>query len=196
MAGLNKVTLIGNLGADPELRHTQSGQAVCNMRMATTETWNDKNTGERQERTEWHTLVVWGKLGETCAQYLGKGRQVYVEGGLQSREYEDREGAQKRVWEINVRNVVFLSDGTKRGGQGGGQGGGQQQGGGGQGGGQQQGGGGWGGQGGGQQGGGGQGGGQQQGGGGWGGGQQQGGGGWGGQGGGSSPIPDDDPIPF
>ena len=122
MAGVNKAILIGNLGRDPELRYTQSGQAVVNFSIATTETWNDKN-GERQERTEWHRIVAWGKTGELCAQYLSKGRTVYIEGRIQTREWEDREGNKRTTTEINAQNVTFLGGGGGAGGSGGGGGG-------------------------------------------------------------------------
>ena len=122
MAGINKAILIGNLGRDPELRYTQSGQAVVNFSIATTETWNDKN-GERQERTEWHRIVAWGKTGELCAQYLSKGRTVYIEGRIQTREWEDREGNKRTTTEINAQNVTFLGGGGGAGGSGGGGGG-------------------------------------------------------------------------
>ncbi len=108
MAGVNKVILIGNLGRDPELRYTQSGQAVANFTLATTENWNDRGSGERVERTEWHRIVVWGRSGEMCAKYLAKGRTVYVEGRLQTREWEDREGQKRRTTEINAQTVQFL----------------------------------------------------------------------------------------
>ena len=108
MAGVNKVILVGNLGRDPELRYTQNGQAVVNFTLATSENWKDKNTGERQERTEWHRIVVWGRAGENCAQYLSKGRTVYVEGRLQTREWEDKEGQKRRTTEINAQTVQFL----------------------------------------------------------------------------------------
>ena len=86
MAGLNKVMLIGNLGKDPEVRYTPSGQAVANFNIATNESWTDK-AGQKQERTEWHRIVVWGKAAELCGEYLSKGRQVYIEGKLQTREW-------------------------------------------------------------------------------------------------------------
>jgi single-strand DNA-binding protein len=120
MAGVNKVILIGNLGRDPELRYTQNGQAVVNFNIATSENWIDKSSGERQERTEWHRIVVWGRTGEMCAKYLSKGRTVYVEGRLQTREWEDREGQKRRTTEVNAQTVQFL--GGPRG-SGGGQGG-------------------------------------------------------------------------
>ena len=89
MASVNKVFLIGNLGGDPEVRYTAGGTSVCNFRMATTDSWTDKQSGQRQERTEWHRVVVWGKQGENCGQYLKKGRPCHVEGRLQTREWED-----------------------------------------------------------------------------------------------------------
>ncbi|MCA9511311.1 MAG: single-stranded DNA-binding protein [Myxococcota bacterium] len=115
MAGVNKVILIGNLGRDPELRYTQSGQAVANFSIATSENWNDKSSGERVERTEWHRIVAWGRTAELAAQYLSKGRTVYVEGRLQTREYEDRDGVKRRVTEVVASNITFLGG---RGGEG------------------------------------------------------------------------------
>jgi single-strand DNA-binding protein len=112
MASVNKVILIGNLGADPEVRYTSNGQAVTELRMATSEQWTDKD-GQRQERTEWHAVSVWGKTAELCGQYLAKGRKVYVEGRLESREYTDKEGVKRKVWEVRADKVTFL-DGTKR----------------------------------------------------------------------------------
>ena len=106
-AGVNKVILIGNLGRDPELRYTQSGQAVANFTLATTESWN-KREGGREERTEWHRIVAWGRTAELCAQYLSKGRTVYVEGRLQTRDWEDREGNKRTTTEINAQTVQFL----------------------------------------------------------------------------------------
>lgn len=115
MAGINKAIIIGNLGADPELRYTQSGQAVGNFRIATNEKWKDKD-GDMQERTEWHRIVVWGKTAENCEKYLAKGRQVYVEGRLQTNEWEDKDGNKRYTTEIVAQTVQFLS-----GGDGGGQ---------------------------------------------------------------------------
>lgn len=207
MSSVNRVILVGHLGADPELRYTNGGTAVCSLRIATTETWTDKD-GQRQERTEWHQISVWGKQAENCGQYLAKGRQVYVEGRLQSREYDDKEGVKRKVWEIQADRVNFLGGGREGGeaegcghggggggsgggrgnsgggGSGGGSGGGQGGGGGGSGGGWGQGG---------NSGGGGRQGGGQGGQGGGGGKPQGGGGGWGGGGGGGF---DDDPVPF
>lgn len=107
MSSVNKVILIGHLGADPELRYTQGGQAVASMRLATSESWTDRD-GQKQERTEWHSITVWGKQAESCAQHLAKGRQVFIEGRLQSREYEDREGVTRKVWEIQADRVTFI----------------------------------------------------------------------------------------
>ena len=118
MAGVNKAILIGNLGRDPELRYTQNGQAVVNFTLATSETWNDKASGEKVERTEWHRIVVWGKTGELCAQYLTKGRSVYVEGRIQTREWEDKEGQKRRTTEINAQSVKFLGGGPRGSGPG------------------------------------------------------------------------------
>ncbi|MFZ5468696.1 MAG: single-stranded DNA-binding protein [Myxococcota bacterium] len=115
--GVNKAILIGNLGADPEVRFTPSGQAVANFRIATSESWNDKS-GQKQERTEWHRIVVWGKLAELCGEYLKKGRQCYVEGRLQTREWTDKEGKKNYTTEVVANQVVFLGgrDGAARGG--------------------------------------------------------------------------------
>jgi len=119
MAGVNKAILVGNLGRDPELRHTQNGQAVVNFTLATSENWTDKN-GERVERTEWHRIVVWGKTGEMCAQYLSKGRTVYVEGRIQTREWEDKDGNKRYTTEINAQTVNFIGPRTRSGESGGG----------------------------------------------------------------------------
>lgn len=104
---INKVILIGNLGQDPELRYTPSGTAVCNMRLATNEAYRDVE-GNLVERTEWHSLVAWGRLAEICNQYLRKGSKVYVEGALQTRSWEDREGNTRYTTEIKVRELVML----------------------------------------------------------------------------------------
>ncbi len=105
--GVNKAILIGNLGADPEVRFTPGGQAVANFRIATSESWNDKN-GQKQERVEWHRIVVWGKVAELCGEYLKKGRQCYVEGRLQTREWNDKEGKKNFTTEVVANNVTFL----------------------------------------------------------------------------------------
>lgn len=107
MSGLNKVMLIGRLGRDPEIRYTQQGLAVVNLSIATSEQWTDKNTGDRQERTEWHRVVVFGKQAETCERYLNKGSQIYVEGRLQTRSYE-KDGQTHYSTEIIVSNFQFL----------------------------------------------------------------------------------------
>jgi single-strand DNA-binding protein len=174
MAGsVNKVILIGNLGAKPELKYLPSGQAVCEMRLATNEVFTDKNN-QRQERTEWHRVVVWGKTAENCAQYLDKGRSCYVEGRLQTRSWDDKNTGEKRyMTEIVASQVTFLGGGPGGGEGGGGGGGGYRRGGG-------------------------------EGGGGYGGGRGRGGGGGGGGGGGHDGPPDDfgpppggdDDIPF
>jgi single-strand DNA-binding protein len=104
---VNKVILIGNLGRDPEVRFTPSGQAVARFSVATTERWRDQQ-GQPQERTEWHNVVVWGKQAEACGQYLAKGRQVYVEGRIQSRSYDDKDGNKRTVVEIIAQTVRFL----------------------------------------------------------------------------------------
>jgi single-strand DNA-binding protein len=114
MASVNKVILVGNLGRDPELRYTQSGQAVANFSLATTDRFSSRD-GDRQERTEWHRIVTWGKTAENCAQYLAKGRSVYVEGRLQTNEWEDKEGQKRRTTEIVAQTVQFLG-GSGQGG--------------------------------------------------------------------------------
>lgn len=107
-ASINKVILIGNLGAKPELKYLPSGQAVCELRLATNEKWKDKDE-KTQERTEWHRVVVWGKQGENCAKYLDKGRPVYVEGRLQTRSWDDKTSGEKRyMTEIVAQSVQFL----------------------------------------------------------------------------------------
>lgn len=107
MASVNKVIILGNLGRDPELRHTANSKAVATLRVATNEVWNDAS-GERQERTEWHTVVVWGRQAENCAQYLSKGRSVYVEGRLQTRKWQDKEGHDRYTTEIVADRVQFV----------------------------------------------------------------------------------------
>lgn len=114
MASINKVFLIGNLGKDPEVRYTPSGQAVANFSLATTDVWNDKS-GERQERTEWHRIVVWGKQAEHCGEYLRKGRSVHIEGKLQTREWDDKSGQKRYTTEIVANAVTFLGGGRDSG---------------------------------------------------------------------------------
>jgi single-strand DNA-binding protein len=105
---INKVILIGNLGKDPELRHTQSGTPVASFSIATSERWKDKN-GEQQERTEWHNIVAWSRLGELCNEYLNKGSKVYVEGKLQTRKWQDQNGNDRYTTEIVARDIQFLT---------------------------------------------------------------------------------------
>jgi single-strand DNA-binding protein len=108
MAGINKVILVGNLGKDPELRTTQDGQKVCSFSIATSEAWTDKS-GQKQEKTEWHRVTVWGRQAENCAQYLSKGRQVYVEGKLSYRQWDDKETGQKKyATDIIANTIQFL----------------------------------------------------------------------------------------
>jgi single-strand DNA-binding protein len=105
---VNKVTLIGRLGKDPELKYTASGTPFCRFSMATDDVWNDKNSGERQEKTEWHNIVAWDRLAEICNQYLTKGQLVYIEGALQTREWDDQDGNKRRITEIRARDMVML----------------------------------------------------------------------------------------
>ena len=182
--GVNKVILVGNLGADPELRYTPNGTAVAQFSLATARNWKD-NTGQRQEKTEWHRIVVWGKQAEFCGEYLAKGRQIYMEGRIEYRTWNDKEGNKRYTTEIIAQEIQFVGS---RGDNGGGGGGGGSYGGGGGGGG--------------SYGGGGGGGGSYGGGSGGGGGGSYGGGGSGG-GGGNQPEPDfgpppitDDDVPF
>lgn len=104
---LNKVILIGNLGRDPEVRYTGNGTAVANFTLATNERWRDRN-GERQERTEWHRIVAWARLAEICAEYLRKGQQIYIEGRIQTREWEDRDGNKRYTTEIVANDMQML----------------------------------------------------------------------------------------
>ncbi len=120
-SGVNKVILIGRLGSDPEVRYTNNGGAVANFNMATNESWTDKS-GQKQERTEWHRVVVWGKLGELCGQYLAKGRQAFVEGRLQTRDWADKEGVKRYTTEIVAQNIQFLGAPGERTGAGAGAG--------------------------------------------------------------------------
>lgn len=120
--GVNKVILIGNLGQDPEVRFTPSGTAVANLNLATTDTWMDRQSGQRQERTEWHRVVMFNKLAEIAQQYLKKGSKLYVEGRLQTRKWQDQNGQDKYSTEI-VANDMQMLDGRGDGGQGGGFGG-------------------------------------------------------------------------
>ena len=107
MASVNKVILVGNLGRDPEVRYTPGGSAVANFTLATTDRWNDPS-GEKKERTEWHRIVVWGKQAEIAGEYLRKGRQVYVEGSLQTREWTDRDGNKRYTTEVRAQRFQML----------------------------------------------------------------------------------------
>lgn len=108
MAGVNKVILLGRLGADPEVRYTTSGTAVANFNVATSEEWKDRTSGEKQSRTEWHRVVAFGRLGEICGEFLHKGKQVYLEGRLQTRSWEDKEGSTRYTTEIVARDMQML----------------------------------------------------------------------------------------
>ena len=118
MGSVNKVILVGNLGRDAELRYTPGGAAVAKFSLATTETWNDKS-GQKQERTEWHNIDIWGKQAETLTEYLRKGKQVYVEGRLQTDEYTDKEGVKRKSTKVRGDRIVLLGGGGGRGGGGG-----------------------------------------------------------------------------
>jgi single-strand DNA-binding protein len=115
---INKVILVGRLGRDPELKYTASGTPFCRFSMATDDSWVDKGSGEKTEKTEWHNIVVWNKLAEICNNYLTKGKMVYIEGSLQTREWDDKEGVKRKTTEIRCNDMMML------GGPGGGGGGG------------------------------------------------------------------------
>lgn len=119
MSGLNKAMIIGRLGKDPEIRYTTGGMAIANFSIATSEEWKDKESNEKKERTEWHRIVAFGKLGEICGEYLSKGKQVYIEGRIQTRSWDDKEGNRKYTTEIVASDVQFLDrkdsgDSTKK----------------------------------------------------------------------------------
>jgi single-strand DNA-binding protein len=120
--GVNKVILVGNLGRDPEVRYTAGGTAVANLRLATTEQWKDKQSGERKEQTEWHTVVLFGRLGEIAGEYLKKGRTVYVEGSLRTRKWQDKDGNDRYSTEVVASDMQMLGgpggagEGEARGG--------------------------------------------------------------------------------
>ena len=105
---INKVTLLGRLGRDPELKYTSAGTAYCRFSVATDDSWTDRSSGERQERTEWHNVVAWERLAEICGQYLAKGRQVYIEGSISSRQWEDKDGNKRTSFDIRARDMVLL----------------------------------------------------------------------------------------
>ncbi|HTY99713.1 MAG TPA: single-stranded DNA-binding protein [Rhodocyclaceae bacterium] len=108
MASVNKVILVGNLGADPEMRYMPNGDAVCNIRIATTESWKDKQSGEKRELTEWHRVVFYRKLAEIAGQYLKKGSQVYLEGRIRTRKWQDKEGQERYTTEIEANEMQML----------------------------------------------------------------------------------------
>ena len=115
MASVNKVTLVGNLGADPEMRYLPSGEAVVNLRLATTDTWKDKD-GNKQEATEWHRVSYFGRQAEVCGQYLKKGSQIYVEGSIRTRKYQDKDGVEKYATEIRGDRMQMLGSRQGMGG--------------------------------------------------------------------------------
>lgn len=108
MAGVNKVILIGNLGADPEVRHLQNGASVANFRIATTETYKDKTTGEKREQTEWHSIVAWRGLAEITERFLRKGSKVYIEGKLRTRKWQDKDGIERYTTEVHADEMNML----------------------------------------------------------------------------------------
>lgn len=109
--GVNKVIIVGNLGADPELRHTSNGTAIATLRLATSESWTDKQTGEKQERTEWHRAKIFGRLAEIAGEYLKKGRQVYIEGSLRTEKYTDKDSIERYSTDIVVSEMQMLGSG-------------------------------------------------------------------------------------
>lgn len=116
MSGVNKVIIVGRLGSDPEVKTVSSGQTVCRLSVATSENWTDRD-GQKQERTEWHRIVIWGRIAEVCGQHLSKGRQVYLEGRLQTRSWEDQQGQKKYTTEIVANTVQFLGSNDRSQGQ-------------------------------------------------------------------------------
>ena len=108
MSGINKVILVGNLGNDPEIKYTAGGTPMARFSIATSEQWTDKASGEKKERTEWHRIIVWNKLAELCGQYLQKGRQVYIEGNLQTRSWDDKDGIKRYTTEVRAQTIQFL----------------------------------------------------------------------------------------
>jgi single-strand DNA-binding protein len=117
MGSVNKVILVGNLGRDAELRYTPGGAPVATLNLATTEVWNDKASGQKQEKTEWHRIVLWGKSAEALSEYLTKGKQIYVEGRLQTRKWQDKDGNDKYSTEIRSDRIVLLGGGGGGGGR-------------------------------------------------------------------------------
>lgn len=130
MGSVNKAIILGNLGKDPELKYTPAGKAVCNFSVATNEVWKDKS-GEKKEKVEWHRVVVWGDQAENCSKYLTKGCSVYVEGRIQTRSWDDKDGNKKYTTEITADRIVFLGGGKDDEGGGRSSGGGKSSGGGG-----------------------------------------------------------------
>lgn len=114
MSGVNKVIIVGRLGADPEVKQVGQSQTVARLSVATSENWTGKD-GNKQERTEWHRIVVWGRQAESCGKYLSKGRQIYVEGRLQTRQWEDQQGQKRYTTEIVASQVQFIGGGAERG---------------------------------------------------------------------------------
>ena len=115
MAGVNKAIVVGNLGRDPEMRYTPSGVPVATFSIATSEEWKDKDSGQKQERTDWHRIVAWRGLAEICGKYLRKGSQVYIEGKIQTRSWEDRDGVQRYTTEIIAQNMQMLGSPARQG---------------------------------------------------------------------------------
>ena len=113
MASVNKVILVGRLGADPEMKYTSTGTGVCRFNLATSENWTGKD-GQKQERTEWHRVIAWTKLGELCNEYLKKGRQAYIEGRIQTRSWDDKNGTKRYTTEVVATTVQFLGSGGER----------------------------------------------------------------------------------
>ena len=120
MGSVNKVILVGNLGRDAELRYTPGGAPVATLNLATTEVWNDKTSGQKQEKTEWHRIVLWGKSAESLSEYLTKGKQIFVEGRLQTRKWQDKDGHEKYTTEIRADRITLLGGGGGGGGMAGG----------------------------------------------------------------------------
>ena len=118
MGSVNKVILVGNLGRDAELRYTPGGAAVATLNLATTEVWNDKASGQKQEKTEWHRITLWGKQAESLSEYLTKGKQIYVEGRLQTRKWQDKDGNDKYTTEIRADRITLLGSGGGGGARG------------------------------------------------------------------------------
>lgn len=114
MRGVNKVTLIGNVGADPETRYTQNGSAITTLRLATSDSWTDKQSGQKQERTEWHRVKMFGKLAEVAGEYVKKGRQIYVEGSIRTEKYTDKEGAERFSTDIIANEMQLLGGERQR----------------------------------------------------------------------------------